>query len=158
MSNKLTAAITLSALSLAACAKKEAAPAPAAPAPTAVMQPVANVKQVMLGIVIPASDILFGVAASAPADDTAWAKVQANAVVLAEAAKLLTDSSRKRDDAEWITKAQALYDTANAAAAAAAEKNAEKTSDAGNAVYDACDGCHMKYMPARQGESSNPAQ
>ena len=156
MSNKLAAAITLSALSLAACAKKEAAPAP--PAATAVMQPVANVKQVMLGIVIPASDILFGVAATAPADDTAWAKVQANAVVLAEAAKLLTDSSRKRDDAEWITKAQALYDTANAAAAAAAEKNAEKTSDAGNAVYDACDGCHMKYMPARQGEGSNPAQ
>ena len=158
MFKKSIALIGFYILSLSACAKKEA-PAPAAtvpPAPT--LQSTATVKQLMLGAVIPASDIVFGVAATTPADDATWAKVQANAVVIAEMAKLLTENPRKKDDGEWIAKSQAMYDTANAVAVAATEKNAEKVSDAGNNLYDACDGCHMKYMPSRQGSAGNPAQ
>lgn len=145
-------------LSLSACTKQAptAITPVATPAPT--MHSTATVKQLMLGVVIPASDIVFGVAATTPADDAAWAKVQANAVVIAEMAKLLTDSPRKMDDGEWISKSQAMYDTAQAVAAAATEKNADKVSEAGNNLYDACDGCHMKYMPSRQGSAANPAQ
>ena len=154
---KLLTLLSLSLLALAACAKKEPSVAPPASTPNT-MQSSATVKQLMLGAVIPASDIIFGVAAAAPTDDAAWAKVQANAAVITEIARLLTDSSRKKDDSEWIAKSQALYDTANAVAVAASEKNVDKVSDAGNNLYDACDGCHMKYMPSRQGSESNPAQ
>ena len=108
------------------------------PAPT--LQSTATVKQLMLGAVIPASDIVFGVAATTPADDAAWAKVQANAVVIAEMAKLLTENPRKKDDGEWIAKSQAMYDTANAVAVAATEKNAEK-------VYQVA----LRFLPEAQG-------
>ena len=158
MLKKSIALIGFYILSLSACAKKEApASAPVAP-PAPTMRSTATVKQLMLGAVIPASDIVFGVAATAPADAAAWAKVQANAAVIAEMAKLLTESPRKIDDSEWIAKSQAMYDTANAVAVAATEKNADKVSDTGNNLYDACDGCHMKYMPSRQGSAGNPAQ
>ncbi|MGE0189640.1 MAG: hypothetical protein AB7F79_10360 [Steroidobacteraceae bacterium] len=138
-------------LSLTAYSKEEA------PA-VATLQPVASVKQLMLGIVIPASDIVFGVAAEAPADDTAWIKVQANAAVIAEVARLLNSDGRKVDNGEWLKFTQALYDSAMGASTAAAEKNVEKVSNAGDALYDSCDGCHMKYMAARQGEASAPPQ
>ena len=46
-----------------------------------------------------------------------------------------------------------MTDAATAAAAGATAKNVDQTSEAGNALYDSCDTCHMKYMPARQGEA-----
>lgn len=158
MFKKLIALLSFYILSLSACTKQAPhTPTPVTPAvPT--MHTSATVKQLMLGAVIPASDIVFGVAANTPADDAAWTKIQANAAVIAEMAKLLTDSPRSIDNAEWATRAQALYDTANLVVAAATEKNVDKVSDAGNNMYDACDACHMKYMPARQGASSNAAQ
>lgn len=158
MLKKFIALIGFYIMSLSACTK-QAPPAPMpSVSPTSTMQSTATVKQLMLGAVIPASDIVFGVAATTPTDDAAWNKVQANAVVIAEMAKLLIDHPRKVDDGEWITKSQAMYDTANAVATAAAEKNVDKVSDAGNNLYDACDGCHMKYMLSRQGSNSNPPQ
>ncbi len=158
MLKKSIALIGFYIISLSACTK-QAPPAPMPVAsPASTMQSTATVKQLMLGAVIPASDIVFGVAATTPADDAAWAKVQANAIVITEMAKLLIDSPRKMDDGEWISKSQALYDTAHAVATAAVEKNVDKVSDAGNNLYDACDGCHMKYMPSRQGSAGNPSQ
>ncbi len=139
---------------LAACARQEevalVAAAPAIP-PT-----VAAVKQVMLGITIPASDIVFAAAGEAPADDTAWIKLQANAAVIAESARMLLDSSRKPDDNEWATFSRAMYDASLTVMKAAAEKNVDQVSEAGNTLYESCDGCHQKYMPARQGEAQSP--
>lgn len=145
------AVLTVSSAGLSACVKQE----PASPEVVSVSpQPVASVQQVMLGITIPASDIVFAVAGESPADDAAWTKVQANAAVLAESAAMLMQGSRKLDDGEWSRFSQALYDAARAAANAAAEKNADKVGEAGNAIYETCDGCHQKYMPARQGENN----
>lgn len=136
---------------IAACAKQEAPVEAAAPA---LPQSIASTQQVMLGITIPAADIVWGVASTAPTDEAAWTKVRANAVVIAESAVLLLQPPRKADDGEWAKFAKAMYDAAVVASNAAAEKNVDKVSDAGNALYESCDGCHQKYMPARQGEGS----
>jgi cytochrome c556 len=144
----------VSLVGLAGCARQEEA-APVAAAPV-VPATVAAVKQVMLGITIPASDIVFAAAGEAPADDTAWIKVQANAAVLAESARMLLDSSRKLDDNEWATFSRAMYDASLTVMQAAAEKNVDQLSEAGDSLYEACDGCHQKYMPARQGEVQSP--
>ncbi len=137
---------------IAACARQEAPPTEAAT--LALPQSVVTTQQVMLGITIPASDVVWGVATTPPADDVAWTRVRANAAAIAESAVLLLQPPRKADDGEWSKFSKAMYDAAILAGNAAAEKNAEKVSDAGNALYETCDGCHQKYMPARQGEGS----
>jgi hypothetical protein len=134
---------------VAGCGKgaaPEQAAAPAAPVSTV------TTRQIMLGLVIPAADILWGVGSQAPADDAAWEKVAANAAMIAEAGNLMSTGARVVDQADWLKDVKAMQDAATAAAAGATAKNVDQTSNAGNALYDACDTCHMKYMPARQGQ------
>jgi|JI10StandDraft_1071094.scaffolds.fasta_scaffold633797_2 hypothetical protein len=146
-------AVFTSALMLAGCGQG-AAPEQAA-APAAPPAPVSTVtsRQIMLGLVIPAADIVWGVANEAPADDAAWEKVAANAAMIAEAGHLMSTGVRVVDQGDWLTYVKAMTDAATAAAAGATAKNVDQTSEAGNALYDSCDTCHMKYMPARQGEA-----
>ncbi|MEQ1580142.1 MAG: hypothetical protein ABL964_06090 [Steroidobacteraceae bacterium] len=133
---------------------KGAAPEQAA-APAAPPAPVSTVttRQIMLGLVIPAADIVWGVGSQAPADDAAWEKVAASAAMIAEAGNLMSTGTRVLDQGDWLTYVKAMQDAATAAAAGATAKNVDQTSDAGNMLYDSCDTCHMKYMTARQGEA-----
>lgn len=146
-------------LALVACNPQHApdasAVAPASPSAVPQTAPPASAatsRQVMLGLVIPAADIVWGVGSEAPADDAAWEKVQATAVMIAEAGHLLMAVPRVVDQGDWLVAAQAMIDAANAAAASAREKNVDKVSEAGNALYESCDACHAKYMPARQAQ------
>lgn len=137
---------------MTAC-ESEAPPAPSAEATIADNEPVApiaNNRQIMLGLVIPAADVIWGVGNEAPADDAGWEKVAANALMIAEAGNLMIMGPRRVDDGEWATYSQAMIDSGKAAAQAAANKNLDQVSEAGNSLYEACDGCHQKYMPARQ--------
>ena len=111
----------------------------------------ASVKELMLGIVIPASDGVFGVGSKEPRNDMEWDVIEADAMVLAEAGRLLLTEGRAKDQDKWVKDAQMLIDTSLAAAKVAREKNVDKVLDAGNAVYDACDSCHMTYLPERVG-------
>lgn len=143
----------LALLVLAACSK-DSAPEPAAAVPPGpqVSAPAseATSRQIMLGLVIPAADVVWGVANEAPADEAAWEKVQASAVMIAEAGGLMMTGSRVVDQADWVAYSKAMADAATAAAAAAAEKNIDRVSEAGNTLYETCDTCHAKYMAARQ--------
>jgi hypothetical protein len=141
--------VALTFICLAGCTAKEPAPAPTA---AASIEAIATTRQIMLGITIPTSDILFGVATEAPKDDAAWERVQANALALAESANLLTIGSRVRDEGDWLKHCQALIETAKLAAQAAQEKNIDKELEAGDRIYEVCDACHRQYMPARQGQ------
>ncbi len=147
----LTASFTL--LVLVACAR---APAPVA-VPAAVTQSApesfATTRQIMLGITIPASDVVFGVTAEAPQDDAGWERVQANAYAVAESGNLLMTGTRPANQDDWMAHARTMIVAAVNAAKAAAAKDADAVSDAGNALYETCDSCHAKYMPARQGEA-----
>ncbi len=111
----------------------------------------ASVKQLMLGIVIPASDGVFGVGSKEPQNEMEWEAIEADAMVLAEAGRLLLTEGRAKDNDKWVKDAQTLIDSSLAAATVIRTKNVDKVLDAGNAVYEACDSCHMTYLPERVG-------
>lgn len=114
---------------------------------TAAFKPVATVKQVMLGITVPASNAVFAVAGEAPADDAAWQAVEASALAVAESGNLLLMKPRAVDAQEWQQFAIALIDAGARAAEAARAKDVEKTSVAGDDMYNVCEQCHAKYLP-----------
>src|SRR5580704_5648420 len=66
-----------------------------AQAPT--FQPVGSVRQVMLGIVKPTSDVVFKFQFDPPKTDEDWATLQNNALNLAEAGNLLLITGRAKD-------------------------------------------------------------
>ena len=134
---------------LSACTAKEPAvpPAPATPP----LEALATTRQVMLGITIPASDVVFQVGNKAPADDMEGEKVQANALAVAESANLLMVGTRVVDHEDWIKNARSLIAASKEAAQAAQEKNVAKVLAAGDKIYEVCDACHKKYMAARGG-------
>jgi hypothetical protein len=134
---------------LVACTAKQP-PAPAAPAEPP-LEVLATTRQVMLGITIPTSDVVFQVGAKAPADDMEWEKVAANAAALAESGNLLMVGTRVVDRGDWIKHARALVATAKEAGQAAQEKNVDKVLAAGDKIYEVCDTCHKKYLAARGG-------
>jgi hypothetical protein len=122
-------------------------PAPGAIETAAVFKPIATVKQVMQGITIPASNVVFAVAGTAPTDDAGWQIVEASALAVAESGNLLLMKPRAVDDHEWRQFSLALIDAGARAAEAARAKDAEKTGVAGDDMYNACEQCHAKYMP-----------
>ena len=120
-----------------------------APAAIAADGQEATVKELMLGIVIPASDGVFGVASEAPKNDVEWERIEADAMVLAEAGRLLTQGSRPKDQGDWVKFSNDLVSAALEAAKYAKAKDVDKVSDAGNTLYNSCNSCHMKYMADR---------
>jgi hypothetical protein len=134
------------AASLAGCDHQPAtAPMPAAPA--SAFKPVATVKQLMQGITVPASNAVFAVAGTAPTDDAGWQAVEASALAVAESGNLMLMKPRAIDAQEWQQYALALVDAGQRAAEAAHAKDADKTSLAGDDMYNVCEQCHAKYMP-----------
>lgn len=121
------------------------AEASSAQAPT--FQAVGTVRQIMLGILTPTSDIIFKVPNKAPKDDQEWATVQNASLQLAEVGNLLMIPSRVKDKADWLKNAKALRDAGAAAFKAANAKDAMALEDIGNKIDATCEGCHAKYLP-----------
>lgn len=133
----------------AACGAREAA----APAATiAAHEPLATSRQVMLGLTIPAADVVWGAGSGAPADDLAWEKVTANAVMIAESGAMLLAAPRNPGQPEWTEQAEAMIAAAKAAAEAAQQHNLDGVLEAGDALYASCESCHEKFMPAKVAE------
>lgn len=152
----LTSAAALAALLvLAGCAPKtEAPPAAATPA----LESIATNRQVMLGLTIPASDVLFAVGDPAPADQAAWDRVVANAAMLAESGNLMLTGPRDLKQPEWTQFARELVARSKDAMAAAEKRDVDAVLEAGNALYETCENCHNKYMPAKVAEQAAAAQ
>jgi hypothetical protein len=135
-------------------AAQQAAAAPAAAAVT--LTPVATVKQLMNGIVIPASTVIYdsvstsvtaaGIEENAPKDDAEWARVADNAASLAEAGNLLMLDGRAVDKGDWVNISKEMIDAAKLALKAAEEKNTEAILDAGSRINETCDKCHERYQ------------
>lgn len=122
-------------------------PTPGPPARAVVgVRTVATVKQVMRGIVIPASDLFFKAARNPPSDDAGWNAVQLQALTVAEGANLLMIGNRPIDRAEWMRLARVLVEAAAEAADAAGKKDGTALSALGDKVHESCEGCHAKYM------------
>lgn len=116
-----------------------------AQAPT--FEPVGTVRQVMLGIVKPTSDVVFKFQFDPPKTDEEWATLQNNALNLAEAGNLLLLPGRAKDNGEWAKNAKSLVKTGSQAFNAANAKDAKALETIGNNIDDTCESCHAIYLP-----------
>jgi hypothetical protein len=127
--------VTLSLLFLAGAA--------AAQAPT--FQPVGTIKELMTGIIVPASNVVFKAPNDPPKDDKEWSVIQNNALLLAESGNLLIIPGRAKDDGEWIKDSRLLIDAGSVALKTANAKDIDGVTVAGDQILAACSGCHHKY-------------
>ena len=112
---------------------------------TGVADPVATVKDVMLGLTIPSSDFIWGVEEK-PANKADWNAIRLNAVMLAESANLLLAPGRAHEGETWNNQARALADAATVAKAAAEARDFDGLIDSGETIYNSCESCHNVYL------------
>ena len=151
LSRILLAVVVTGAIS-AGCSKQPPAAEATSDVPAAAAAPqafkvVGSSRDIMLAVTIPASDAVFTAAAEPPTTDEQWVRVERAALALAESGNLLLMSGRAVDDSDWSRFAGMLIDTAAQAHVAARAKDIDGVSDAGDRIYEACEGCHKKYMP-----------
>jgi len=170
-------------VSQSACKQAEPAPAAAAAAPSNQVTPVGTVKQIMKGIVDPSSAAIWDAVSTesgpkgdiekAPKTDEEWAKLEAQALTLAEVGNLLKMPGRQvaraeeansksqpdapeltpvqieekinKDRATWDKKADALRETATKAIAAAKAHDKDAVLNVGEEIDNACESCHKVY-------------
>jgi len=145
-------------------------PAPARPVAAPAMQVKADLRQLMRGILFPASNVIFAAQSENPADvppakDPSmatnplastygkWEAVENSALALSEVANLLMLPGRKCanglpvpiKNADWAKFVQGLRDAGTAAYAAAQSKNQDKIVDVADVMTTACANCHDKY-------------
>jgi hypothetical protein len=177
---------SMAALALASCAKQQAPVAAAAPATSAVLPggltPVASVLDLMREPIAPTADFLWGAFSSTsttkgseqkqPSTDEEWLVVRQKAVLLAEAANLLTVEGRHvahpgqklkdppgegdftpdqaqaeidKDRAVFVGFAKALQDAAGGMIAAIDKRDTDAYETAGGTLDEVCENCHLRY-------------
>ena len=129
-----------------------AAPAEAAIATT----PVATIKQIMAGIVMPGAEAIYmsvggkstpqGFVAFAPQTDEEWAAVGASAAALIESGNLLLTGTRLIDKGDWVKMTRDFMASSQAALDAANKKSKDDMLTAGGELNATCDNCHAKYQ------------
>lgn len=148
---RMASIVVGAALLLAACSPRPGvevqSEAPTAPADA--LQSAATSRQVMLGLTIPASEVIWGVGSNAPASDADWDRVTANAVMLAESGLMLMSAPRDLKQPEWTQYASDMVRHSRSAAEAAQKRDVDALLAAGDEIYNSCDTCHNKYMPAK---------
>jgi hypothetical protein len=153
----IAVALFVSGLGFIVAGARMARRAPAAAAPAAaVAAPVASVKQIMIGIVDPASKAVFssvntietkeGTQEIAPRNDAEWQAVGSSAAALIESANLILANGRAVDQGDWVAFAKAMIAGSKSALQATQAKNPKNLFDAGGDIYDACNKCHAKYQ------------
>jgi hypothetical protein len=141
-----------------------------APATTSAAHPIANLSQVMKGILYPSSNVIFAAQSVNPADvkpaaDPAvatnplasaygkWQAVENASLAIAEATNLLTIVGRKCSNgldvplknADWAKLVQGLRDASMKVYKAAQAKSQDDIVVTAGDLTEACDNCHSKY-------------
>lgn len=179
--------LVMSVVVVSACdVKKSESPGAAALAATvasSAITPVGTIKDIMKGIVDPSSKELWdavgtesgpkGVVEKSPKTDEEWAKIEGDALLLAEVANLLKMPGRHvalpeqanltsqpgapeltpvqieekiaRDRAAWEKRADTLLATAVKARAAAKAHDKDGLLNVGEEIDNACESCHLVY-------------
>jgi hypothetical protein len=119
--------------------------------------PVATVKQIMNGIVTPASTTVYravstvvtaeGTQETAPKNDREWELVGSSATALAEAGRLLMEKPRAQNADEWMKMSRAMVESSQRALEATRVKDPEALLAAGEVINMSCDSCHREYAP-----------
>ena len=128
----------------------------AVPVDAPVTTPVATIKQIMNGIVMPGANVIYnavgttstasGVVEIAPRNDKEWAAVSNSAAALVESGNLLLLGGRAVDNGDWVKITREFMDAGNAALKAAEARNADGILTAGGDLNSSCDTCHAKYQ------------
>ena len=109
-----------------------------------------TVRDIMLGMTAPASDVIFKAQSEAPTTDEEWRAVQAAAERLAESGRLLLRAPRARPEAEWKEMTEALIRAAERVGTLAGTHDGTALVDAGDAVYLTCETCHVRFVGGAQ--------
>ena len=120
--------------------------------------PVASVKQIMRGIVAPASAAVYNAVSTTvtekgteevlPRNDREWEAVASSAVALVEAANLLKVEGRAKDHGDWMRMSDALAKAAMQSYRAAENKSVDGLLASGEVLNNSCDSCHRNYEVA----------
>ena len=118
-------------------------------------EPVASVKQLMQGVIIPASATVYNSVSTTitekgteevfPRNDGEWENVASNAMVLIEAANMLKVEGRAKDDTDWGRMSDAMATAARQVVQATEKKDVEALLAAGEPLNNSCDNCHRRY-------------
>lgn len=125
--------------------------------PTPPFKPVTTVRELMESVIAHSAEVYWGsvqVTVDAagehekkPQTDEEWEQVWAAALMLAESGNLLMLAPRAVDNGAWMQFARSLIEAGAEAAAAAQAHDVERVFAAGEQVYNACAGCHARYVP-----------
>ena len=107
-------------------------------------KPVADTKQLMYAMVIPASDFMFNLPFEVPSDDEGWDLVENNAILLAESGNLLLMRADGRQP--WVEASRALIDAGEATLMAARARDVDRISELAEDILAPCSGCHDLYL------------
>jgi len=129
---------------------------PAAAAAVPETQPVATVKQIMIGITNPSAYVVYeavgtkttaqGVEEIAPQTDADWAKVGSAAAAVVESGNLMLTGSRAIDKGDWVKMTRDMMAQGEKAMKAAADKSTDGIVAAGGDLNTTCDNCHARYQ------------
>lgn len=115
---------------------------------------VATTRDLMDGIVIPYSQLIFqsvayenGQLTHAPRSDDDWHQLRVRALAVAEVGNLLMMDPRRKDGGDWVNLSHRFTLAAADVAKAATAKDVDRTLLAGGELYDTCTDCHRKYLP-----------
>jgi len=125
-----------------------------AQAPT--YRPVATVLQIMQGIVVPNSDVVFKAPNNVPKNDKDWAVVQNSALTLAEVGNLLMMPGRAsvykqqidadiKNGGDWAKDTKALSEMSMKAFDAANAKDIKELEMVTDDLELTCENCHGTY-------------
>ena len=116
---------------------------------------VASIGEVMHGIIIPNSDVIWGSVSvvvdlngetqNMPQTDEEWQEVADRAMGLADASNLLLMPERSQGRQPWIDFTLEMSEKAEAAAEAALLRDFEQLLFTGGELYEACAKCHEEY-------------
>jgi hypothetical protein len=117
--------------------------------------PVASVKQIMQGIVAPASSAIYNAVSTTvtekgteevfPKSERDWELVGSDAMALVEAANLLKVDGRALDSRSWMRLSDEMNTAAMVTYRAAGKKDVEALLAAGEVLNNSCDNCHRNY-------------
>jgi hypothetical protein len=123
---------------------------------SSLVTPIASIKEIMNGMVTPASNAVFaavsvtvtkqGTEAKAPKTEEEWQTLVGHAATLVESGILLLVDGRMKDKGDWVKMTQGYIAASKAALDAARGHNADGVFASGEAIDKSCDTCHQKYQ------------
>lgn len=147
MLNKTAAAVM--ALGLAGCASAAQTPSYAG----------LGLHEMMVTVIDPNANIFWsasgeidteeGSATRTPENEARWQKVVEAATVVRDTGATLGTARFSRPDPAWAEMAAKMEKAGAEGLAAAKARDADAAFTVGGDLYDACNGCHSKFIPGR---------